>query len=99
MDDALRTGDPLGWGTFAPDHNHLGLLIDGPQPAQNPLAKYIAPVTPDPSALPPGLARLCLTLTARRSVKLKSVLHRQSLPTSTTPPRRLKPLVLGRNRG
>lgn len=98
MDDLLpKFGEPIGWGTWARDHNHLGLFADGPQPARNPLTKYLQPVAPDPTALPPGLARLCLTLVARRTIKLRSVLHRQALPL-VTKGGRLKPLQVGRKR-
>lgn len=95
QDDRVPYGPvPDGYegATFAPDHNTAGFYYDGPQPARNPLGRMQGSQSPDAVALPPQLARLCLTRAARRAVKLKSLLVRQA------PKKKLAPLVLGKRR-
>lgn len=92
--DKMPNGTPVPDGyagaTFAHDHDHTGHFIDGPKPPQNPLARLQGVTASQPYALPPQLARLCLTLEARRSIKLRSVVARSG--------KKLAPLVLGRKR-
>ena len=92
--DKMPNGTPVPDGyagaTFAHDHDCTGHYIDGPKPPQNPLARLQGITASQPYALPPQLARLCLTLEARRSIKLRSVVARSG--------KKLAPLVLGRKR-
>lgn len=98
-DDHIPFGHPVpdSWAgaTWGPDRTTAGLYCDGPLPSQNPLARYIqGSVVPDITALPPELARLCLTRPARRLILKRTAAFRQAIPAPKGG--RLKPLTVGR---
>jgi hypothetical protein len=104
--DFLPAGTVLeGWGgTVARDHNHLGLFVDGPQPARGPLVRLIGVQTSEESPLPPQLARI-LSFAEKVRMNVQRVRLRQAIPRivpvhreASEVKRRLAPLVLGRKR-
>lgn len=92
--DILPAGTPVPDGyagaTFARDHDHRGFYLFGPMPTNNPLARLQGVTASQPNTLPPQLAQLALTRDSRLKAKLRSILLRSG--------KRLKPLVLGKNR-
>ena len=76
--DRLPTGTPIeGWGgTAAADHNPLGLYYAGPQPATTFHCRLTGTSTAQGEPLPPGIASLVLTRTARHLLRLRQMVAR-----------------------
>lgn len=98
-DDILPAGTPIdGWGgTAAKDHNDLGLYSLGPQPRNNPLARFIHTTDMNPALLlPPDVARISIT----RDALIHQTLRRKLLRGEIRLPKggRLRSMQVGRGR-